>query len=165
MTNKQKIWLYVGIGLLVLMIAVGIYFYKRGKNTNVPAPLPPDNPNLTTDPNASSSGAGYSGTQIASLANQAYDDMNGWNINGHNSALWQQIDQLSDTDLVNLSNAFNAQYQAKTGSTFLQWLSGEHAGSIWEAFGSGLFGGAGTDSVFGTVQADIEARLGKYNIV
>jgi hypothetical protein len=103
-----------------MLTALGYYFYRQGKKTVTLQALPNDLPG-----NPGSVSAGASNNEIKLIAQQLYDDMDGYNFAGHNYDPYNRAITLSDTDLVKLYNTFNSLYQADSKETLKQWIESE----------------------------------------
>jgi hypothetical protein len=124
----SKIYLYIAIAVLLLIIGLSVFFYFKGKKkgsekTSIQY-LPNDLP--YGDPGNGGAAAGSSNVEIKSIANDMYDDMDGWNvITGHDMEPYKRAAILSDTDFVKLYNTFNSLYQLDSGQTMKEWLVNE----------------------------------------
>ena len=104
----KNIWYWVGGAILLLLILFFI-FYQFGKSKGKAL----GSVNNITPPVGSkfqlSNADGSISAAITSLASQLYNDMNGINWFGfHNNALWLQVSQLTDGDLLNVYNSFTS---------------------------------------------------------
>lgn len=117
-----KTHLYIAIAVLVFMALFGYYYYRKGKNTVSIQALPND---LPGNQGAASGSGGASNDEIKRVVNALYNDMNGWNITGHNYEPYQTALTFSDTDIVKLYNAFNTLYQQDSKQTLAQWIESE----------------------------------------
>lgn len=112
----------IGTVVLILLIALGWYFYRQGKKQVTLQSLPGELPGNPGSGNAN----GASNDEIKNLANALYDDMNGFNMWGHNQAPFDQANLLNDTDIIKLYNTFNSLYQKESGETLTSWLNNEN---------------------------------------
>jgi hypothetical protein len=116
-----KYQLYLLAIVAVFIIGLSWFFYSKGKKTvtlqNLPGELPgnPDSGNVR----------GASNDEIKSIATDLYQDLNGFNIFGHDSGPYDRANLLDDIDLVKLYNAFNTQYQKESNQTLTQWLDSD----------------------------------------
>lgn len=126
-----KIYLYIAAAILVLIIILSVFFYFKGKKKGssqtsiqyLPGDLPygtPNQPGATT---------GASNSTIKSIAERLHQDMDGFNIWGHDMQPYQDAIILSDTDFVKLYNTYNGLYQSSSGETLTQWIENE---KFWE---------------------------------
>lgn len=116
--------MYIAIAVLVIIVALSFYFYKKGKKTTSIQYLPGDLP-YGNSGNGSNQTTGASNSEIKSIAQSMFADMDGFNIWGHDIEPYQRASTLSDTDFVKLYNTFNALYQTESGETLTQWLVNE----------------------------------------
>jgi hypothetical protein len=117
--NEKKLLIIAAI-VLVLMVVIGIYFYRRGKKQVTIAPIFNDTPNP-----GNNNTAGVSESEITQIAQQLFQDMDGFNILGHDIAPFQKLVSLSDTDFSKVYIAFNTMYQPQSGETLKQWIENE----------------------------------------
>lgn len=116
--NPKQLLIIFAI-VVVLMVIVGVWFYVKGKRKTTIAPPPQDNPDGSTN-----NVYGVSSAEIAVISDQLYQDMDGFNLTGHDSAPYEKLSALSDTDFVKVYNAFNTKYQ-KEGGTLKEWIEDE----------------------------------------
>jgi len=110
---------------LIILAIVAIYFYRKGKKQVTISDIPTDNPQTTTgNGGVNMSGQQLSVNEIVSLADQIHEDVN-CVFCTRNTALYQRVASLSDTDLVRIYNAYNSKYQSKDGETMLEALKKE----------------------------------------
>ena len=102
---------------VVIIVAFSIWFYIKGKKKTTIATVPVDSPTGENNPNAVST------ADITQLANELYNDMNGFNWSGHDVTPYQKLDSLSDTDFVNVYNTFNTLHTGE--GTLKQWMDSE----------------------------------------
>src|SRR5574343_164625 len=121
LTKKEKIIL-ISIGAAIIIIAaVAFYFFKQGKKTTSIQYGPgevPGNP-------GSGSQLGASNEEIKKIATGLYDDMDGFNWNGHDMEPYKAALLLNDNDIIKLYNAFNTMYQPESGQTLTAWIENE----------------------------------------
>lgn len=147
MEQKNKMTLiYIGIALVVLII-VGVYFYRRGKKTVTIQQVPIDNPTQDNGGSTNNNPAGESQAAITELANRLYNEMNGTNF-WRDSAPYNDLLLLSDTDFVKVYNTFNTLHQAESAATLKAWLVDEY--------------GIGE---FATFKEQILTRMGRLNLI
>lgn len=117
----------IAIIALVILVIVAIYFYRKGKKTTTIADLPNDVPTGGTgNGGVILSGSQTSANEIALMAEQVHEDIN-CVFCLRNTALYERISVLSDTDLIKLYNVYNSKFQAQDGETLLQALDNEFA--------------------------------------
>lgn len=119
--------LYIVALLLALGILAWVYFSgrasgKRAGSVNISAPSSDNSNPVSTD-------------EVKRLAERLYNDLDGVNAFGHDVEPYQQLLTLSDNDFIRVYNAFNLDFQKKSGQTFKQWLEAEvtwiQIGSKW----------------------------------
>lgn len=119
MPSKKQIIIIVSV--ITLLAVMAFYFYKKGKNTVTLQSLPGELPGN----NGSGNVLGASNDEIKRTANLLYQDMNGFNIWGHDYAGINAASVLNDNDLIKLYNTFNTTYQKESGETLTKWMDGE----------------------------------------
>jgi hypothetical protein len=111
--------------VLILLIIAGIYIYRQGKKKTTIQALPGELPGNPGSGNVN----GASNDEIKSIANDIYEDIDGFNVFGHDNKPYDSAVLLNDTDIVKLYNTYNTLYQAKLGETLTQSLENE---KFWE---------------------------------
>jgi hypothetical protein len=119
MPNKKQI--YIIASVIIFLVVLAYVFYRRGKKQVTLQSAPGELPGNPQSGNVS----GASNDEIKRLANNFYEDMNGFNGLGHNYEPYTQALLLNDGDLVKLYNAFNTIYQKDSGQTLTQWILSE----------------------------------------
>jgi hypothetical protein len=119
--KEHKKYLIAIIVALLIIAGIAFYFYKQGKKTVTIQQLPGQLPGDSTGTNET----GASNDEIKLIVEGLYKDMKGFNWLGHNYEPYDQANELNDTDLVKLYNAFNTIYQTDSGQTLTQWISNE----------------------------------------
>lgn len=104
---------------VLLLGAIGFYFYKQGKKT---VSIQYGAGEL---PGSQGSQLGASNEEIKKIANALFDDMDGFNWNGHDMEPYKAALLLSDNDIIKLYNAFNIMYQVQSGQTLTGWIENE----------------------------------------
>ncbi len=115
----------ISIIVLIILIGLGIYFYRQGKKQKTLQSLPgelPGNP-------GSGNTTGASNDEIKNIASGIFDDIDGYNLFGHDNEPYNNAVLLNDTDLVKLYNTFNTLYQDKLGETLTVAMTNE---KYWE---------------------------------
>jgi hypothetical protein len=115
----------ITIVVILLLVGLGWYFYRQGKKKVTLQALPgelPGNP-------GSGDVTGASNDEIKRIANDIYEDIDGFNVLGHNNEPYNASILLNDTDIVKLYNTFNAMYQQELKETLTQALINE---KFWE---------------------------------
>jgi len=115
----------IGALSLTLIIVILIIVYKAGKKKD------PSQTEIDTD----TYGTPLTEERkqfVISLSDSLYKDMNGLNTFGHEDGIYEALSLLSDSELVAVSNVFNAKYEQDSGETFLQWLRNETFS--WDSF-------------------------------
>jgi len=135
---------------VLVMIVVAIIFYRKGKGKTTLTDLPTEGLNASTG----NGGVNLSGVQVSTndliqMAADMHEDIN-CIFCTRNSALYERVAALSDTDLGRLYNMYNTKYQAQDKETMLQALQGELTGAFSTTFA-------------GNVKSII-SRLEKYNL-
>jgi hypothetical protein len=121
MSKQAKIYLYIGIGVVLLIGIVAAIFYFKGKNQVTlqysPGELP-GNPGSGTQ-------YGASNNELKTLSQDLYDEMNGYNILGHDMGPYKRAVYLNDNDLIKLYNTFNTMFQKESDQTLYEWIDNE----------------------------------------
>jgi len=91
----EKTHLYIGIAVIVFMALFGYYYYRKGKNTVSIQVLPND---LPGNQGAANGSGGASNDEIKRVVEDLYNDMDGFNITGHNYEPYQTAITFSDTE-------------------------------------------------------------------
>jgi hypothetical protein len=118
MDKKKKIYIYVAVGLGLLLVGIGAWLYHQGtKKTTLQDP--------SSLPGSTGGGSGASNDELKVLAEELYNDMNGYNWNGHDMSFYKKALTLNDTDLIKLYNAYNSLYQKSSGQTLVEWIDNE----------------------------------------
>lgn len=115
--------LHIAIIVILVLVLFGWYFYKQGKKKNSIQYAPNDLPGDTGAKGTASN------SEIKDVAIGIYNDIDGFNLTGHNNIPYDRAILFSDTDVVKLYNAFNTMYQNELGETLTQALIGE---KFWE---------------------------------
>jgi hypothetical protein len=121
-TKKQMV-----IGLLVFAAILFIYFKgkaagKLGKAKKVKLPNDIIGGGSNTDPNT---GQIINGSKIRSISVALHDDMNGYNVTGHDMTPYKDWVTLSNTGFVAVYNDFNKQYFSEGNGTLKEWIVDE----------------------------------------
>lgn len=133
MTKENKIYLGIGIGVFILIVITAIYFYLMGKKKNSTTVQQFDPNDLPyNDPSNSTNTGGVSNNEIKTIAVGLHDEMDGFNLLGHDMEYYDRALLLGNNDLIKLYNTFNALYQSDSGQTLTQWLDGEMFSSNFE---------------------------------
>lgn len=105
----------------VLAIVLVIYFIvKKSKDAGTVAlPKETDWGRSLTD---------YQSEQIARIAKALYEDMNGWNVWGHNSSVYEEYAACNDVIFVGVANYFADKYGK--GENLAKWLDDEAYGTL-----------------------------------
>lgn len=112
-----KIIALVVIVLIIILIIV-YYMGKRSKQEASKVKVGSDEAGTTELTQAEID-------KLRALAIAVHNDFDGWNITGWQDDLYDQMQLLSDTELVAMTNIFNVLYEQDSGQTFLQWWDGE----------------------------------------
>lgn len=119
--SSKKTTLILVIVVLVIAIGVALYFYFQGKAKGSTQ----TNLNLSSPLDSSGNAPVASEAEIRQLAEQLHDDMDGLNVWGHDNTVWNNFMALGDPDIIRVNNQFNAQYQAESGESFVEWVDNE----------------------------------------
>jgi hypothetical protein len=116
LATEDKSLLKTGIIVLVLLLFLGIGIYYYGKKSA------PSQINQLTPPSDTVNGvSGASDATLTTLSAALSVDLNSWI--SRNNDLYNQMLNLSDTDLVRLYNIYNNNYETSTGETLTQAMS------------------------------------------
>lgn len=121
----SKKYIIIAIVVLIILVALGLYFYKQGSKKTTLQYLPGELPGNPSSGNT----VGASNDELKRLANAIYQDIDGYNILGHNNDPYNSAILLNDTDLIKLYNVYNALYQSENNETLTQALINE---KFWE---------------------------------
>lgn len=120
-----KPWHIAIVVILIFLVLFGWYFYRQGKKTTSIQMLPND---LAGTPSGTGQ-IGASNDEIKTTATAIYNDIDGFNLTGHDNEPYERSVLYSNTDVVKLYNAFNTMYQNELKETLTQALIGE---KFWE---------------------------------
>ena len=123
--SDTKKYIIISTIVLVLLVVLAYFFYKKGKKSITTQYLPGDLPGNPS----SGSDTGASNSEIKALANELFNDIDGFNGLGHNNDVYNRVILLSDTDLVKLYNTFNTLYQQRLEETMTVAIDNE---KFWE---------------------------------
>lgn len=123
-TNEKRV---VIIGIIVIVVALFLYFQGkkaggRGKAKHID--LPSDLV-VGGDPNSDPNAGGIPGSTIRRISTALHDDMDGWNLTGHNMDPYKEWLTLSDTGFVAVYNDFNDQFYNEGKGTLRKWIMDE----------------------------------------
>jgi len=120
LTGTTK-YLVIGGVVLVLILGVGLLIYFSGKS----AGKKKSTLNLSSGAGAGGEAPTISESEVRTLAQKLFSDMEGANFWGHNADAWNSFLSLSDTDVTRVYNEFNSKYQKETSQSLVQWVESE----------------------------------------
>ncbi len=111
--------------LIVVLVIVIVVIARKKKIEKVPLPQETDWGRVLTD---------VEQAQVVRLTDALYQDMKGWNIGGHDKAIYQEYSTTSDKVFVAVANYFGEKYG--NGESLAQWMYDE--AYAWSALTDGI---------------------------
>ena len=120
LNSKQKRTAII-VGVIIL-IALTIYLIgrssgKKGKAKHIDLPTDTGKPGDNF--------GGIPASTIRRLSVALHDDMDGWNLGGHNMDPYKEWLTMSDTGFVAVYNDFNDQFYSEGKGTLRKWIADE----------------------------------------
>ena len=113
--NKKNLIIGGAIVLLIAILIIVIVVLARKKRIEkVPLPKETDWGRALSE---------VEEAQVVRLTDALYQDMKGWNIGGHNKAVYQELSTTTDKVFVAVANYFGEKYG--DGENLAQWISDE----------------------------------------
>lgn len=109
--NKKTLYVAGGFVLLVIVVIVVYNYIMKHK----PAKLPHETDwgrDLTKEESAT----------ISRITVELYNDMDGWNLSGHDNKIYKETASLNERLLVGVGNFFRDKYK----ESLIEWLKGEN---------------------------------------